>query len=49
MIILATTLLYHVVSINGVRWDGIGAAWMFSAMLDTLIVCFYIYAKYMFK
>ena len=47
MIILSTTLLYHVMSINSDRWDGVGAAWLFAAMLDAGMVCFYIYAKYM--
>ena len=49
MIILTTTLLYYVMDKSGVAWEGVAAAWILAAMLDTGIVCFYIYAKYIHK
>jgi hypothetical protein len=40
MITLITTLLFHVMAIHGVVWEGIGSAWIFSVVLDTFIFYF---------
>lgn len=46
MIICATTLLYYVLSSQGVHWAGIGAAWFLAALMDTGLIAFFIYMKY---
>ena len=37
MIILATTLLFHVCAKHGWIWEGVPGAWILAAILDTII------------
>jgi len=46
MIICATALLVHISAKHNLFWNGAGAAWFIAAILDTGIVCFFIWAKY---
>jgi len=44
MIILCTTILFHVIAKHGGMWEGAAAAWMIAAFMDfflfgLLIVC----------
>ena len=44
MIILATSVLFHVCAVHGVMWEGVGAAWMLSAFMDAALIAFAIYS-----
>ena len=43
MILLMTIILFWVLHKAGGRWEGVAAAWIFAAMLDTFIFCFTAY------
>lgn len=43
MLILATTVLFHVCAKHGIIWEGIFAAWMIALFLDAAILAFTVY------
>ena len=46
MIICATALYFHILASHGAMWEGAGAAWILAAMLDAVLIAFFIWAKY---
>lgn len=43
MIILSTTLLFHVLAKHGWIWEGVAAAWFFAMLADASLLAFLIY------